>query len=229
MKNINKPWVFLPGWGFNASVFNKVASEFKNINLIDLPKLNDANAIVDQLAKDLPDHSILIAWSFAGLIATLLADRYPEKVEKLMLVATTPKFVNHTVWPGISQALADQFSTLALEKMPNVLSKFLKITQYPNNNRELLSYLKQHTQIDQQLLLNYLTLLFELDVRELYRKIKQPVLLVLGEYDAIVPVAVYASIKALNAEINIQIIKGAGHMPFLTHPHEFIELVYAAS
>lgn len=230
MTNSNKTLAFLPGWGFKASIFEDITASFHGeaIMLLDLPKPSDLDSMVDTIANQLTNGATLVAWSLGGLLAIELANRYPEKIAKLVLVCTTPKFVTEDEWLGIDPLLVDQFRQSAKTDMDRLCSRFLKITQYPNKEKELFLMMKQHMLTNADDLLHYLELLFTLDVRASFKKLGNHVTYLLSESDAIIPSKIERQIRAMNKDIKIQILKNAGHVPFLTHKSEFMELINAS-
>lgn len=46
------------------------------------------------------------------MIALCLADLYPDKVKKIILIASTPCFISNDDWPGVPAELFDQFEKL---------------------------------------------------------------------------------------------------------------------
>ena len=67
-------------------------------------------------------------------------------------------------------------------------------------------------------LLGALEVLAESDLRRDCKALRRPVLFILGADDALVPVAVADDIPALNPSLSVEVVAGAGHAPFLSHP-----------
>jgi pimeloyl-[acyl-carrier protein] methyl ester esterase len=92
----------LHGWSFDSSVWS--LSSFKDAIHLELPghgnssfKSQDVISLAKEIGNVIPKSSILIGWSLGATIFSLTAFFHPEKVEKLVLFAPTPKF------SGISQ------------------------------------------------------------------------------------------------------------------------------
>jgi len=65
----------------------------------------------------------------------------------------------------------------------------------------------------------------EADLRGALTQVRCPVLLVLGDHDALVPVSAAAAVRSLNPAISVAIISDAGHAPFLSHPSQFVDVI----
>lgn len=204
--NIKNNIVFLPGWGFKASIWQGIGKELCGHNIIycDLPQLtkkhNRWDFIGDYLAKQIPQNSIIIAWSLGGLAALYLCCLYPQICKKLILVASAPKFT----------AITESFVTSAEKNITLTMEKFLRFVQYPNHSALIRSELKNHlvnVKQEEQSLLYYLKLMQATDLSNIAAALPQPIVQMHGEKDAVV---------ANNG--NIKLIKNAGHALFLTHP-----------
>ncbi|MGL4185540.1 MAG: alpha/beta fold hydrolase, partial [Thiotrichaceae bacterium] len=76
--------------------------ELGQVTYIDLPghgvnqhlTLGSLPQAVAQISPYIPEQATLIGWSLGGLIAQALAQKLPERVQALSLIASTPKFVN---------------------------------------------------------------------------------------------------------------------------------------
>jgi len=59
-----------------------------------------------------------------------------------------------------------------------------------------------------------------LDLRLALSRLKCPIKLVLGERDSLIPHTMEADARSLNSALEVVLIKGAGHAPFISHPVE---------
>ncbi len=94
-----RPIVLLHGWGVNSAVFTPLHHTLKDhqLLLVDLPGFGDSPAIeggldawVDHLMAQLPERAIWAGWSLGGLVATRAAQRYPERINALLTIASSP-------------------------------------------------------------------------------------------------------------------------------------------
>jgi pimeloyl-[acyl-carrier protein] methyl ester esterase len=70
-----------------------------------------------------------------------------------------------------------------------------------------------------------LDILKQADMRPVLSGLKQPVSVILGARDTLVPVAVGQKIQQLNAGCELAIIDRAGHVPFLSHQQELLAII----
>lgn len=222
----NTTWVFLPGWNFRASIWRDVAKKMKidKYLLIDLPKYEDnIDTIVEALNKKIPKNANLMAWSLGGLLAIYLAYKYPRHIQRLILVATNPKFVADAGWEGLDLRLTQTFINKASKNFSKITKKFLYLIQYPNNS--LSNDLNINMHIDYRNdaeKLQYLQLLFTLDLREQYSALCIPIYNIMGANDVIVPSTLSKRLEALNANSISYVIPSTNHIFFLDKTSAFL-------
>ena len=68
-----------------------------------------------------------------------------------------------------------------------------------------------------------LEILRDTDLRAALPQITQPALVISGERDTLTPPAASACLAATLADARAREIKGAAHMPFLSHPEIFVQ------
>jgi len=228
--------VFLPGWGFKASIWETVTKNLAHLPIImrDLPTTinqvsfneNSLDEITSEIDKTLPDNCILIAWSLGGLLALNLCAKHPKKYKKIILVASTPKFVETSDWPGISQANISRFYTQAQINLSELMQRFHQMI-LDENTIHLIHAIKKHAiaSSQQYILRFYLDMLIQSDLRTHYKTLQIPVLHILGSRDRIIPASHIKHIKRAYSSQRVHTIKEASHIPFLSHTHEFINQI----
>ena len=97
--------VMLHGWSMNSAVWHDLAENLaKNytLHLVDLPGHGQSDwqpgdleleVLIKNLANALPEKAYYLGWSLGGLISLAFAEHYPQRVDKLILLAATPCFV----------------------------------------------------------------------------------------------------------------------------------------
>lgn len=201
--------VFIPGYNFKASIWSSILSSLMDfdIHLLDFPNVSNFNIekICEALADHIPDGSTLVGWSLGGLVSMHFSVIKPQKCKRLALVSSTPRFMEDTKWPGITE-----------KQLNHATSIFTQLVQYPNTSLSIRTYLKSHIGHSNN---GHLSLIKKLDARHIYPKISIPVLNIQGERDAIIPLNQMRYFSRFHKTI---VIPQAGHIPFLTHPHIFI-------
>src|SRR6185437_7207485 len=87
--------VFLPGWGFQASIGREFLPP--QTYLIDLPIVKTSIPCIETICNHIEEemqltHPILIGWSLGGLLSIKLYQRNPNAYKALILITSTPCF-----------------------------------------------------------------------------------------------------------------------------------------
>lgn len=93
---ISKPKsvVLIPGFMLNDSLWNEFADELpRDWNIIKASLLDGDTIpeIAQNIARITPKRSIVIGFSLGGYIARSLAEQFPEKVDRLILIASSSR------------------------------------------------------------------------------------------------------------------------------------------
>ncbi len=234
--------VFLHGWALNHHVWNGITphlSSHYHLQMVDLPGHGrstvdtDHSYDLDQIAKQLllilPEHCTLVGWSLGSLIATEIALRYPQRVDKLIWISGTPRFMQDTDWPkAMALGLFDQFASELVVNYHATILRFLAIQSMGSEKaREEIRQLRESVFIDGEphlhALQGGLDILQGADLRKDLHKLRCPLHILYGQNDTLVPAQQPAAFERLNIKPTLAVIKGAGHAPFISHPTEFIE------
>jgi pimeloyl-[acyl-carrier protein] methyl ester esterase len=151
-------------------------------------------------------------------------------VTKLINIASSPKFVADTDWPGVPLSTLEKFSQLLIENYQKTLADFLELQLRGSTQQEtLLKTLHQQFSDTPKTalpaLLGGLKLLKETDLRPELYKITCPSLHIFGQNDVLIPAAIIPFIIQQIPHARCEIIKRAGHIPFLTHTESFLKLL----
>ena len=238
--------VLLHGWGLNLRVWDGLAAVLeKSFRLItvDLPghgrsewnpkartPAEQAWHIHATLAS-VSDHYSLLGWSLGGQIALDLAAAMPGRVDRLVLVATTPRFAAGPDWPhgmpaSVLQKMANQLRT----NYKRTVNDFLELQVRGSVASEkvladLQASLFAHGEAHPKALVAGLATLESGDLRPMLGLVRMPTLVIAGQYDRVtLPAASRALAEALPDAQYVE-IRRAAHAPFLSHTTEFAALV----
>jgi pimeloyl-[acyl-carrier protein] methyl ester esterase len=229
------PLVLLHGWGMNLRVFDElvtVLAPHHRLTVIDLPGHGASpwNAHFTQsqwlagVAKLLPPAATLVGWSLGGQLALQLASQPALAVRRLVLIATSPRFLQSTDWPaGLPAATLRGFAAQLERDAPRTIAEFLELQVRGSVDAaavrtSLQQALQRHGVAHADALRAGLELLEHNDLRELARATNVPTLLIAGQYDRVTPPQAAQALLRLLPQAQLLQVPRAGHAPFLSHP-----------
>ena len=193
---------------------------------------NGLNAHLEQIVSELNAQFLepltLCGWSLGGQIALRWVAREPHKIQRLVLVSSTPCFVKRDDW---SCAMAAEtlagFADALTENYAQTLRRFLALqVRGSENERELLASLRRmlfsRGEPDLNALQAGLEILRECDLRLGLPTITQSTLVIAGERDTLTPPQASQYMVAQLGNAKLAMIKGAAHAPFLSHKEAFV-------
>ena len=233
--------VLLHGWGMHSIVWDDVMPgllEHFQVTVIDLPGMGqsplpngeyDLGFLREQIAPLLPERCHLIGWSLGGLLALELARSFPEQIRSLVTVACSPRFVQAPGWSAAMPVeVLDKFIEVFEEDKEGTLIRFLALNcKGADTMREDVRKLKEILYFcglpADRALRGGLQILRETDLRDSLPLLTQPLLMLFGRADNIVPVAVAPEIEKLAPQVQLAVQEGVAHVPFLSAPEIFLQ------
>jgi pimeloyl-[acyl-carrier protein] methyl ester esterase len=238
--------VLLHGWGLNVRVWDGLVQELSNrfrIIAVDLPghgrsawpagrgtPAEQAWLIHTTLAAVSTRYSLL-GWSLGAQIALDLAATMPAQIERLVLVAATPRFAASADWPyGMQPGVIADLGARLRENYQQTISDFLDLQvrgsiEGPSVVRQLRNALLVHGQAKPEALESGLNTLATGDLRATLSHVKMPTLVIAGQHDRITAPAASRALASALPDARYMEIRRAAHAPFLSHRKEFSELV----
>lgn len=232
--------VLLHGWSMSSEVWQPVLPALQSsftVHCIDLPghgintdcfpgdHLEDwAGAVISVM----PASSICLGWSLGGLVALAVARQRPGCIERLGLVACSPKFTAGSDWPCAIQAdvFDDFFSELSVNERAT-LHRFIRLVALGDPcaiqlSRRLQQSVNRNGKASMPALHAGLRFLRDEDLREVFRSFSYPLWVALGDEDRLLPVDVIAGLVQLNEAVRIDVFDHCGHIPFMSYPDIFM-------
>ncbi|MDG2395242.1 alpha/beta fold hydrolase [Candidatus Thioglobus sp.] len=218
--------VLLHGWGFNAELFNNLIDQYQDqyrITKIDLPGHGRSDEVAgginewsNEIIKILPNNPILLGWSLGGLLAINIATKI--KLSKLILVASTPNFVQNSDWQyGIDADNFQQFSNTLKQNLSKGLKRFVSLqtqdkTQLKALNQSIDQFPASTTALNQGL-----DILLTTDLIEPFLQLNIDIQIYLGIRDTLIPSKISNWYDHNN--INSTLLD-TGHIPFIDSSFE---------
>ena len=229
------------GWGLNGAIWSGMRTALEadyRVTAVDLPghgrspggsfDLDNASTALREAA---PPQAHWIAWSLGGLLALHAARPAAERITSLTLVASSPRFVQAPDWPhAVPAAVLAQFLDELQRDYHATLNRFLALqvrgsTAAGGTLRALRQQLFAHGEPDPVALAAGLTILRDADLRAGLDDMILPLQFIMGERDTLIPPAAARACAARAPGAQLDVIAGAGHAPFLSHPQEFLAAV----
>ena len=127
------------GWGMNSEVWQfirLVLEEKFKVIWIDLPGhginqqviAHSCDEIVEYISPHIPSPAHLVGWSLGGLITQAIAEKHPDKIKSMTLVASTPRFSKAKDWPhAMSREILDTFAENLMADTEGTLKRFIAL------------------------------------------------------------------------------------------------------
>jgi pimeloyl-[acyl-carrier protein] methyl ester esterase len=163
------------------------------------------------------------------MLALRAAQQAPERIARLALVASSPRFVQAPDWPhAIPASVLAQFLDGLQADYRATLNRFLALQVRGSEEaggtlRELRSLLFAHGEPDPAALAAGLAILRDADLRPGLDSLALPLRFIMGARDTLMPLAAARACTAELPAAELKVIAGAGHAPFLSHRDAFLE------
>jgi pimeloyl-[acyl-carrier protein] methyl ester esterase len=238
--------VLLHGWGLNVRVWDGLVGDLRDryrMIAVDLPGHGKSawNAgrgtpaeqawLLHSTLASVSNRYSLLGWSLGGQIALDLAAAMPSQIDRLVLVAATPRFAQSPDWPyGMQPAVITKLATQLRQDYRRTVSDFLELQVRGSiEGSGVLDQLRHalfvHGEAQPGALEAGLNTLATSDLRPTLSHVRAPTLVIAGRNDRITaPAASHALAQALPDARYVE-MRRAAHAPFLSHRREFAALV----
>ena len=224
-----KKVIILHGWTKTVDKWNPLVDELNKkgieTNLLKVPgltvslnkawNLNDYVDWLSEIVKKEKNKVILVGHSNGGRIAIAFTNKYPEKVEKLILIDSAG--IYHNELPHRMKILV--FKTIAKIGKKITSSKIFEDLLY-KLARE--GDYKKSDPIMKQTMINLLNSNKDLNISQ----ISTPTLIIWGKEDKITPFSDGKLMHTLIINSKFEIIENAKHSPMYTNTKKVAEIIY---
>lgn len=231
--------VLLHGWGVNSAVWQPVLETLSAhfcLYIVDLPGFGESapldsyslKSISEAIMQVVPESAIWCGWSLGGLIATYAAIHYPQRVTRLIKVASSIKFVADASWAGVDASVFDNFLQGLKTNPQKTLTRFIGLqamgcSTARKDSSTFKKLLLDSKPADQKALEEGLNLLSNSDLRVSFASLKQPCLALFGRFDGLVPVQASLEMAKLAPQLQLQIFENSSHAPFISESDLFCQ------
>jgi pimeloyl-[acyl-carrier protein] methyl ester esterase len=232
--------VLLHGWGLHAGIWQDTAQALAahhRVISVDLPghghspPLPDAytlDKLAATVAAALPPCSHIIGWSLGGMVALHLAAHHAGLVDRLILVAATPRFVAGPGWEhGLAPEVLEGFAARLRADPAGTVQRFLAL-QVRGSEHERRTLIRLRSLLSAAplphpaALAGGLAILRETSLLPLLDRITQPVTVIHGRRDTLIPWMAAQEMQMRLPRARLHVLPGAAHAPFLSHADEFM-------
>lgn len=233
--------VLIHGWGMNGAVWQPTIDALSvkfRVHSVDLPGygLSHAQSAIDlddicqQVLAQAPKSAVYLGWSLGGLVATNIAVKHPERVAKLITVASSPKFAAEKGWRGIMPKVLTDFTEQLTNNFKLTIEGFMMLQALgsPSARHDVKAIKKQvfsRPMPDPEALKIGLDILSQVDLRPALSDIQMPMLRLYGRLDGLVPNKIADAVSTYAPSSECYVFQSSSHAPFMTEHELFCEKV----
>lgn len=237
--------VLLHGWGMNGAVWHQVVealSRHFRVHVVDLPGYGYSAAchaptlerMAEWVLEEAPAQAIWIGWSLGGLVATQIALNHPDRVRKLVTVASSPKFAAQRPWRGIQPNVLQAFTAQLTDDFRATIERFMALQTLGSPSakqdvQQLKEAVLSRPEPNPESLLVGLQWLEQIDLRAQLPQISMPFLRLYGRLDGLVPVKVASDLDEQVPNSDSLVFTQSSHAPFITELELFCQTIAAFS
>lgn len=196
-----------------------------------LDQLNDLDALRSHLGYQ---KIILLGHSWGGFLGMAYSARYPDNIDKLILVGSAAPcfkdtiFLQKYVFPEIQERRDDLSFEVELGNQEAIdldtVEKFSMLFYSPEIKEELLSK-AGNISYNYDVHKNLRADIDKFDLTPELRKFKQDTLVITGRFDMNVATLVAYRIHKLITDSEYEVFEYSGHLPFFEEPDKFVDVI----
>ena len=238
--------VLLHGWGLNVRVWDGLVAELRDrfrLIAVDLPGHGKSPWVPGRITPaeqawllystltPISNRYSLLGWSLGGQIALDLAAAMPAQIEKLVLVATTPRFTAAADWPyGMKLEVITKMAAQLREDYRGTVRDFLDLQVRGSLDgagvvEKMRQALSVHGEAKPEALEAGLNTLATSDLRATVPHVRTRTLVIAGQNDRITAPGASQVLAATLPDARYVEMRRAAHAPFLSHLKEFTAAV----
>lgn len=233
--------LFLHGWASSSRVFAQQVEYFSQKNkviVVDLPghgettwrrvSFSEIGYDIDAILSALHIDSVsIVGSSMGGMLGLKFYGMFPQKVKRLVMAGSVPKFLQSPGMPvGLKLQEMQKLRTQVATKYPGILDIFFR-SLFTLEEREsekfkwIHQFRREENPPSQEALIYYLDLLEKEDLVGILKNIRIPVQFISGRHDYICSESSMEYLKTMLPYAQFNFIEKSGHFPFLIRSVEF--------
>jgi len=242
------PLVLLHGWAMTPAVWRPLRQSLPAGAIVRTPALPghdgapaaagaDAADWAKHLLAQIPDEAVVCGWSLGALLALEMARLAPARIARLILIGGSPRFVAAPDWRhGLAEKTVSDFIAGYACAPESTLRRFLALQVLGDAQRKTVqralgsafdpaaagvaaeNTTKEGSTEVRQAFADGLRLLARTDLRSTVAAIEQPVLLLHGQRDALMPVTAAEWLAENFPSATLRVLSDCGHAAFLSDP-----------
>ena len=235
------PDVFMVhGWGMHSGVWRNFAKSLAcrfRLTLVDLPGHGESGMVDDYtiegicaaLVEAAPERAHWLGWSLGAKVALCAANRYPERVCSLTMMAGSARFARAADWPyAMDPVLLSRFAEDLISNYHETLAKFLGLQTWGLEHaravlKDLRASFAECAAPEETALRAGLDILRHADLRPDLERLAAPLLILLGARDRLAPPQAGEAMCEIYRNGELIVFENAAHTPFLTHESECVQ------
>jgi len=225
--------VLVPGMNGTGDLFYCQVPRLQRSFRVATYRLRDDAENLDVLAEDLARvvdiaapqdrRATIVGESFGGAVALTLALRYPERIERLVILNSFPYFApQYRLRLAIIGLMVLPWGAMPLVRHLTAFGLHSRHTHH----REVRHFIRLTANATRDGYINRLKLLKDFDVRDRLHKIRAPTLFLASERDHLVPAVAQARYMADRVPSSvIRILEGHGHICLIAPDLDVAEII----
>lgn len=242
-----RPLVLLHGWGSSASAFSELVTMLADDFRLLVPDLPGHGASSPALQNDLVNISASLncwlmaientpvalgGWSLGGMLALEMARQKPLTIDRLLLIATTPRFTSGDDWTcGLPAVQVRALARNLTRRFEATLADFFNLAFAGEDLsrqrlRDIRNFaVKRSCLPEPTVALELLHVLSGQNQLGFLSQIEQPALVMHGDLDQITPVEAGRYLADTLPRGVLMEFAGVGHGPFLSRPQDVVDKI----
>ncbi len=238
------PMVFVHGFGCDRTMWRHLAKEFSKTHKVvlydltgsgasdltqyDLDKYSSLQGHADDLVEIMNElglkDAILVGHSVSSMIVTLVANQIPDKVDRVVMIGPSPRYINDTDYPGgfAIEDLDELLGTLDANFLgwsSQMAPAIMGVPECPDLGEELKN---SFCRTDPDIASHFANTVFRSDHREDAKALDHPALLLQCSQDIIADIPVGLWMRDNMKDAHFVQLEATGHCPHVSAPTETI-------